>query len=202
MNKIMLVSLIAFTMSSAQAAQKKMAIGQSIRMSKSSASISTSTYHHKEDGFKFEARPGFGTVNSNFSFGASLEGKYGFNMGNENDLFVGLETGYYHSSATINEFASATANMIPIEPTATFETPVSHNIRLSGGVGLGIAIITAGASLDPKVYGNTTVPSQTSTKFIWSIRPGMILNDTFVATLPLGTVDGSFYFLPSIGARF
>lgn len=202
MKKIMFVTLIAFTIGTAQAAKYKTI--PSANSSNNSSSMNYST-HNNSGGFKFEARPGLGTVNSTFTFGASLEGKYGFNMGSGNNLFVGLESGFYHASASTGyEGVSASANMIPIETTTSFEFPVSRNIKLSGGVSLGIAIISAGASYDSKIYGDNVVspPSQTFTKFIWSARPGMVLNDTFVASLPLGTVDGSFYFLPSIGARF
>ena len=202
----MIVSLIALA-GTAQAAQKYKVIKSGNNNSNSSSSMNySSNYNSNADaGFKFEARPGLGTVSSTFAFGASLEGKYGFNVGHGQNIFAGLESGFYHSSQAYpgNQFVSIFANMIPIVATGSFEFPVSHKVKLSAGTSLGIALITAGASIDStQLPGVTAPPSQTSTKFIWSVRPGMVLNDMFVAELPLGTVDGAFYFLPSIGARF
>ena len=202
--KLSILFLIAITANSAFAAQQKQK--QKIRVVRSSATSTATTPARPtvnvNEGFKFEARPGIGTVNSTFSYGVSVEGKYGFDVGHGNTIFAGLESGFYHNSSSVNQFVSIYGNMIPIQGTGSFEYPVNHNLRISGGLSLGVAIDTAGANIDQTAFPNQNIPSKTNGDFIWSFRPGVILNDTFVATLPLGTVGGSFYFLPSIGARF
>jgi len=199
MKKLILVSLIALA-GTAQAAQKYKVIKSGNSNGSTSTNYSSNYNSNTDAGFKFEARPGLGTVASMFAFGASLEGKYGFNVGHGQNIFAGLESGFYHSTKSLNDVASIYGNMIPIMATGSFEFPVSHHVKLNAGVGVGIAIDTAGLSVASgytNPYGSTT-----STAFLWSVGPGMVLNDMFVASLPLGTVDGSFYFLPSIGARF
>lgn len=198
MKNIMLVTLIAFTITSAQAAKVK-------SVPAAGNSNSSSSYsRHSDGGFKFEARPGLGTVASTFTFGASVEGKYGFAVGS-GQIFAGLESGFYHASPSTGiTGTSYSVNMIPIQATGSYEFQVSRSIKLSAGASLGIGIGSGSASADNNLFPGVdlTAYSRSGTSFMWSARPGMVLNDTFVAVLPLGTTDGSFYFLPSIGARF
>jgi hypothetical protein len=72
-------------------------------------------------------------------------------------------------------------------------------MKLYGGASVGIGITTGGVSYDnPEFVGQ----SNTTATFIWKFRPGVVFNDQIVAELPIGTVDGNFYFLPNVGVRF
>ena len=198
MKKIMFVTLIAFSMSTAHAAKKI----KTISAAKSTNSTSMNYNNNQESAFKFEARPGFGVTAGYFTYGISLESKYGFNVAGDK-LFIGLETGFYRASTSNGAGTSYYGNMIPITPSATFELPVSKSVKLYGGVNVGIGISTGGVSYDTTYFGNNANGnSSTSVVFLWKFRPGVVLNDTYVAELPIGTADGSFYFLPNVGVRF
>jgi hypothetical protein len=148
----------------------------------------------------YEARPGAGIVSGFFTIGANLEGKYGFKFGS-NTLFVGIETGFFRTGVYSDNFQSASITSIPITPSATFEFPVSKSVKLYSGASLGVAIATGHQSYTDG-FGNSNSFSSTSGLFMWKFRPGLVVSDKFVAELPIGTSDGSFYFLPNVGYRF
>ena len=185
-------------MNTAQAAQKYKKIPAATNNTSTTMSYSS----HQDHGFKFEARPGFGTSAGYFTWGINVEGKYGFNISG-NTLFVGLESGFFRTGLGSNEFESYAVTSIPITPTATYEFAVSNKIKLYGGASVGLAIGTASHSYTNDFgFGAAQGTSQTQTAFMWKFRPGMVLNDQFVAELPIGTTDGSFYFMPNVGMRF
>lgn len=196
----MFVSLIALSLGTAEAAPKYKTIPAANNNS------SSMSYSGKDAGFKFEARPGAGVSGGLFTWGINLEGKYGFKIA-RNDLFVGMETGFFRTSLYSNDFSSAAITAIPITPSATFEFALNNNFKLYAGASLGIAIGTASESVNNN-FGNfgfegaNTGNSSTRTAFMWKFRPGMVLNDQFVAELPIGTTDGTFYFMPNVGVRF
>lgn len=200
MNKIMFVTLITVCMGTAEAAPKYKTIPAANNNS------SSMNYTGKDAGFKFEARPGAGVAGGTFTWGINLEGKYGFKI-SSNNLFVGMETGFFRTSLYSNDYSSAGISTIPITPSATFEMALNNNFKLYAGTSLGIAIGTASESVNNN-FGNfgfegaNNGRSATSTAFMWKFRPGMVLNDQFVAELPIGTIDGTFYFLPNVGVRF
>ena len=200
MKNLILISIFALSMNTAQAAQKYKKIEAATHSNSTAMSYNT----QQDSGFKFEARPGFGTSASNFTWGINLEGKYGFKISG-NTLFVGLETGFFRTGLGSNDFESYVINSIPITPSATFEFAVSNKIKLYGGASVGLAIGTLSHSISNNNdfgFGAAQGTSNTQTAFMWKFRPGMVLNDQFVAELPIGTTDGSFYFMPNVGMRF
>ncbi len=148
----------------------------------------------------YEARPGAGIVSGYFTVGANLEGKYGFKFGS-NTLFVGIETGFFRTGVYSDSFQTASITSIPITPSATFEFPVSNSVKVYSGASLGMTIATGHQSYTDS-FGNSNSFSNTSGLFTWKLRPGFVVSDKFVAELPIGTSDGSFYFLPNVGYRF
>lgn len=200
MKKIMFVTLIAIQFASTAQAAKYKTVPAANNSNSSSMNYSST----KDTGFKFEARPGAGTAAKNFTWGINLEGKYGFKLSG-NTLFVGLETGFFRTGIYSDSFQSVGMNSIPITPTVTFEMPVSNKIKLYAGTSLGLTIGTQTQSysnnfgFDADAFGGQ---SNTATAFTWKFRPGMVLNDTFIAELPIGTTDGYFFFMPNVGVRF
>jgi len=199
MNKLILVSLLLLS-ATAQAAHKHKVIKADDSSSSSTVDYSSSSTH--DAGFKFEALPGLGVADSNFTFGMMLDGKYGFNVGRFEQVFAGLEAGFLRTSVGSNyPGVSIYANSIPILAVGSFEYTLTRHVKLYGKLGAGVSITTAGASLDSTIYGNASIPSTTKTVFMWKVAPGAVFNDLWIAELPLGTVDGNFYFIPSVGVR-
>jgi len=196
MNKTIFFTASLLMMSFAEAAPRKI-IPAANQKSASTYSTSPST----NNGLKFEARPGAGVTAGYFTFGMNLEGKYGFNLSG-NSLFVGLETGVLRTNLYSDSLYSAGITRIPITPSANFEFALNNQFKLYAGTSLGIEVATASESYSNSLGLETGSASLTRTVFLWKFRPGMVLNNKFIAELPLGTVDGNFYFMPNVGVRF
>jgi hypothetical protein len=149
----------------------------------------------------YEGRPGVGVIAGYFTFGANLEAKYGFKL-SQNTLFVGMETGFFRTSLYSDSFNSISGTSFPITPTATFEMPINKNFKIYAGTSLGVSISTISQTVSDETGLNSQSASRTSGLFVWKFRPGMVIADQFVAELPIGTLDGNFYFMPNVGMRF
>ena len=184
--------------SNAEAASKNKTIASADMKSQSSPNYSSNNFAKN---MSYEGRPGVGVLAGYFTFGANLEAKYGFKIAS-NTLFVGIETGYLRTSIYSDNAQSISATSFPITPSATFEMPINKNLKLYAGTSLGVSISTATRSFNNDLGFADNSVSSTSGLFVWKFRPGMVIADQFVAELPIGTIDGNFYFVPNVGMRF
>jgi opacity protein-like surface antigen len=186
---ITLVAVLAMVSSPAFAARKKKTTVKTT--TETSVPVTTTYSSHSEaplhSDLLLSGEFGLGTAADKFHFGVGFRAEFPMNL-EGNHVRFGGQTGFYFGPS------SPTTWMIPILAIGTFDFKVSSGtIKPYIGLGLGLAIS----------HASTAFASASSTDFMWQFKPGASFgSNNMYVELPLGTIAGSFYILPSIGMHF
>ena len=215
----LLIFLSIFTLSVGSAAaapsEKSKSAHQEITHSSSdsvdSGDSARNDYYNHHEGPEFGFGGPISIVDGRFGFGAQLQ--LLFPIIAVPGLWVGPQVGVYHWSysndvkykgATIINDASASVTSYPILAAATYHLPENAQFWPGTNFYIGAAMGISVSSGSANVAGYSA--SGSSTDFTFLVRPGVSFGGTsghlFYAETQLGTMAGSFAFLPTFGLSF
>jgi opacity protein-like surface antigen len=204
MKKIVtLVAMLAIVSAPAFAAPKKKT---TVKTTTTTTTDSSATAANSSPSYSSSSAPmhngllvsgelGLGTLGSKFAFGFGLRVESPMSL-EGNHVRFGLQTGFYYGPSDPSTWT------IPILAIGTYDFRVtSGTIKPYVGLGLGVAISHANG-VDVPGFG--TIGGGSSTDFAWQLKPGAGFGNEgkMYVELPLGTISGTFYIIPSIGMHF
>jgi hypothetical protein len=135
-------------------------------------------------GHQFGVDVGAGIVDPKFHFGLGARLEFPISVGNS-FMRVGVQSGFYFGPS------SPTSWMIPILAIGSYQFNTTGTLKPYLGLGLGATIFHASSV-------------GTSTKFMFLFKPGFAFgqDEKYYFELPLGTLDGTFVVIPSVGTHF
>lgn len=160
--------------------------------------MTTASAFAKSTDSDFGVGANLGLVDGNFAYGVVLD--YMFPI--EQNIKIGIESGFTMWSAGVSGLASATAWVIPIAPKLTYHFSIDGaSIKPYVGASLGIGIVNVG---NVTVLNSTVSNSSTSVKFNGMLHGGFDFGDAdaYFTELKLGAIASSFSMLAVIGLYF
>ena len=200
---IALVAAVAVLSSPAFAAKKKTTTVKTTTTTESSGSTASSASSNNysratnREEVLLSGEFGLGTAAEKFHFGVGFRAEFPMNL-EGNRVRFGGQTGFYFGPSSPSSW------FIPVLATGTFDFRVSSGtIKPYLGLGFGVAFSHASSTSVTTPFGTVSGGGGSSTDFMWQFKPGAAFgSNNMYVELPLGTIGGTFYILPSIGMHF